>query len=246
MTLRNTLLLAALGAALALPSRAMARELRCGPQVLFDATTGLAPGEQGLQFFGLGPVTQTVMLDATTLDTQAAISAQAGYITSTASLTAQPPARLRFTVSISAETHSRDNRAGFSVIALGKDARGIELGFWRDRIWAQEGGALPRLFTQAESAVFQPGQRTTYVLQLDASGYILRANGVALLSGPLRSYAAFDGFPDPYESPGFVFLGDNTSSASAEIALHSVTMNTPCRVFAAMLPGKLPALRSAK
>lgn len=46
------------------------------------------------------------------------------------------------------ETHNRPERAGFSVILLGADRRGIELGFWRDQVFAQ---ADQPLFTRGEN-----------------------------------------------------------------------------------------------
>jgi len=53
---------------------------------------------------------------------------------------------LSFTVQVVEEYHADSDkdgdgvgdRAGFSVIALSSDAQGIEVGFWKDQIWAQE------------------------------------------------------------------------------------------------------------
>ena len=38
---------------------------------------------------------------------------------------------------INSETHTSNDRAGFSIIALASDHHGIELGFWNNQIWAQ-------------------------------------------------------------------------------------------------------------
>ena len=54
--------------------------------------------------------------------------------------------------------------------------------------------------------------------------YTLTANAEPLLTGPLRDYSAFAGFPDPYETPNFLFLGDNTTSAQARVRLRFVSV----------------------
>ncbi|MEP7134154.1 MAG: hypothetical protein ABI904_04395 [Chloroflexota bacterium] len=54
--------------------------------------------------------------------------------------------------------------------------------------------------------------------------YTLTANAIPLLTGPLRDYSAFTGFPDPYEAPNFLFLGDNTTSAQARVRLRFVSV----------------------
>ncbi|MFN0163253.1 MAG: hypothetical protein ACKVQQ_18660, partial [Burkholderiales bacterium] len=50
------------------------------------------------------------------------------------------------------ESHSGNpNRAGFSVILVGQDLKGVEIGFQNDRIFAQNDGAA--LFTAGENTV---------------------------------------------------------------------------------------------
>ena len=44
---------------------------------------------------------------------------------------------VRFTAQVQEELHNNNNRAGFSVIVLSSDLKGIELGFWEDQVWAQ-------------------------------------------------------------------------------------------------------------
>ena len=133
-----------------------------------------------------------------------------------------------FTVQVELEDHAGsdknndgiEDRAGFSLIVLSSDKRGIELGFWKDRIWAQEGGTGSTLFTQAEGAAFDTqSARIPYALAVQGDTYTLSSNGTPILSGNLRDYTAFSGFPDPYETPNLIFLGDDTSSASANIQL---------------------------
>jgi hypothetical protein len=124
-----------------------------------------------------------------------------------------------------------DDRAGWSVTLLANDRRGIELGFWEDRVWAQEGGAEPDLFTQAESAVINAAQPAVYALTIQGERYTLEQNGVTILSGPLRDYTAFSGPLDPYETPNFVFLGDNTSRAGVWARLGAVAFAIGARVL---------------
>jgi uncharacterized repeat protein (TIGR01451 family) len=172
--------------------------------------------------------TQTFSNGVTILDTTPVQSDQAGYFASAPlTLDRETGYAIRFAVRVISETHASNDRAGFSVIALSSDTQGIELGFWKDEVWAQEGGSSPNLFTHAESATFD----TTAGLvpyQLDVLGnmYALSVNSTLLLSGTLRDYTAFAGFPDVYETPNLLFLGDDTSAAQAMIELESVSIIT--------------------
>src|SRR5262249_6811999 len=121
------------------------------------------------------------------------------------------------------------DRAGFSVIALSSDTRGIELGFWEDQIWAQEAGAAEppegALFTHAESAPFDTASHLTdYTLTIRGDDYELSSAGVAILHGRLRDYTTFEGPVNPYRTPNFIFLGDDTGSARALIRLAYVAL----------------------
>jgi hypothetical protein len=42
----------------------------------------------------------------------------------------------------------------------------------------------------------------------------------------LRDYTNFSGPIDPYETPNFIFMGDNTTSAEARIKLSFVSVTT--------------------
>lgn len=170
---------------------------------------------------------------------------------------------LSFTAQLNAENHTgsdrnndgRDDRAGFSVVLISNDLRGIELGFWSDRIWAQEDSTTQQnksqeptpanptrtLFTQAE---FTTNVTTTvptnYDLTVLGNTYTLYSNGVAILSGTLRDYTHFtpqnitgnfagQSFsitpPNPYAQKNLVFFGDNTPSSSATVTLQKVAVS---------------------
>jgi hypothetical protein len=136
-----------------------------------------------------------------------------------------------FAAQVLTETHADNDRAGFSLIVLSSDLQGIELGFWTNRVWAQEGGPEPDLFTQAEGVSFAVTNPVTYTLAITSGGYTLAADLVPILSGPLRDYTAFSGFPDVYETPNFIFLGDDTTSARASVRFAYVAVIPPNRVF---------------
>ena len=138
---------------------------------------------------------------------------------------------LNFSVQINSESHSGTNgpnRAGFNVIAISDDKRGIELGFWNNEIWAQNTN-----FTKGERYSFNTQLLNTYSLTISGDTYTLSANGTPLpnlTNQLLRDYASTT--PDnpqylPYKTSNFISLGDNTTSAQANITLGAVSVATP-------------------
>ncbi|HBB33967.1 MAG TPA: hypothetical protein DDZ80_27950 [Cyanobacteria bacterium UBA8803] len=134
---------------------------------------------------------------------------------------------------INSESHSSNNRAGFSVIAM-CDIRpgetqpyGIELGFWTSNnintIFAQNVG-----FNKGETAAFNTqGAITEYNLVVKDNKYQLFANKSAqpILQGSLRQYTGFTpppGYQNPYTTSRLIFAGDNTTSATANWKLKRV------------------------
>jgi hypothetical protein len=201
------------------------------PTVLYDGAKNNRPDDQGFTFLAVPSVSPTAAGGATILDTARNKNIFAGYFSKpTPQLVLDRAAgyTISFSVQVELEDHTGsdrnkdgvDDRAGFSVIVLSSDTRGIELGFWEDRIWAQQGGSGSTLFTQAEGAPFDTqSARVAYLLKVQGDSYALSSDGTPILSGELRDYSAFNGFPDPYETPNLIFLGDDTSSASAKIQL---------------------------
>jgi hypothetical protein len=186
--------------------------------------------------------THTFADGVTTLTTTDAIGIYAGYFGSmllVPTLDRQVGYALRFTARVITETHAgsdRDgdgveDRAGFSLIALSEDTRGIELGFWPDQVWAQEDGAAEppagTLFTHAEGGAFDASAGLTgYELLILGDAYTLLASDGVIVSGRLRDYTPFEWTIDPYETPNLIFLGDDTPSASAVLQLASVHVAT--------------------
>jgi len=222
--------------------------------VLYDGASNATPnqvpwlwGYQALNKtnpFTPHQVTQSAAGGVTTLDSTAVIHDVAGYTTHIPNLLSpgfsytHPNLQVldrtagfivRFTVRVNSETHSSNDRSGFSVIALSNDPtpRGIELAFWTNEIWAQNAG-----FTHGESsgAFDTTGGLIDYQLLVLGSTYQLSANNSPILTGSLRDYTAFSGGPPfnsgfPYNQQNFLFFGDNTSSARASIALAQIAVD---------------------
>ena len=212
--------------------------------VLYDGARGGTPDTQGRLAYRASPgagAAQTFEEGSTILDTWEQTADAAGYFGIPSAIPTLDRAAgyaLRFTAQLLAEDHSKSDkngdgygdRAGFSVLVLSGDARGIELGFWPDEVWAQEDGpAEPpegTLFTRAESARFDTaGRLVAYTLAIRGDGYELSGDGAPILYGRLRDYRAFEGPVNPYRTPNFVFLGDDTGSARARIRLAYVALD---------------------
>ena len=127
---------------------------------------------------------------------------------------------LSFELQVDSEAHSLSNdRAGFSVILLDKDNIGIELGFWEDEIWPQNPN-----FTHGQGVNFgTTASQVSYELLIQNNQYFLSADTVPILDGFLVEYTA----PTvPYQLPNYLFLGDDTGSAGADITLGEVVLTT--------------------
>lgn len=192
-----------------------------GAQLIYDAGLGSTPGAQGWLYltnppFGAsssGSVTGGVL----TFDSTPVRSESAGFFNTSHPvrpvLDSEAGFALGWTLQIHEELHVSNSRAGFSLIVLDQDHRGIELGFWEDSVWAQNDDPL---FVRAETATWDTtAGLIEYRLEVSDDAWVLFADDQTLLSGPVRDYSAFSGFPDPYSQTDFVFFGDNTSSASA-------------------------------
>jgi hypothetical protein len=231
----------------AAPQIASADKACISTATLYDGSLGGTPDTQGMSYLTLAvSATQIFSGGVTLLDTLPRRGDFAGYTANAArvpSLDRTSGYTLTLGVQMVSEAHANNNRAGFSLIALSSDTRGIELGFWKDQVWAQEDGSAEppagTLFTHAESG---PIDTTTgvisYTLAVQGDGYGLAADGVPILSGRLRDYSAFVGAIDPYETPHFIFIGDDSSSAGAttRIAALSVAAVVPCSQTHIYLP----------
>ena len=202
--------------------------------VLYDANSGTIPDPKTMSFFDFPPgnIAQTFDNGSTTLDTTTSSnSTYAGWISNATNTLGFPSLdraagfHLDFALQMDNESHTSNNRAGFSIIILSEDARGIELAFWQNEIWAQNDDPTGGLFTHGEGAAFPTTSGAiNYQLSIINDTYTLTANDAPILNGPLRDYSKFEGFPDPYQSPNFIFLGDDTTSAQARVRLRYVSV----------------------
>lgn len=207
-------------------------------ETLYDGGLGGTPDTQGKLRYHASPeavASQQYAGGATLLDTMELVADAAGYMLDPRlGLVLDHAAgyELRFTAQLLDEDHSLSDkdgdgvgdRAGFSVILLSVDRMGVELGFWPDQVWAQEQGAAEppqgTLFTHAEGAPLDTSAGLIdYTLGIRGDAYTLSAGGEAILSGPLRDYTAFEGPVNPYRTPNFIFLGDDSGSARARVRL---------------------------
>lgn len=223
-------------------------------KVLYDGALGGTPDTQGFFYLPVGQAGNTWAGGITTLNTFTNTTTQAGYANAIPPLVPIPSSfpvlnratgyTLRFSAQIISEAHpiaSSDrngdgigDRAGFNVIAISSDGQwGIELGFWADQIWAQNGGVAEpppnsnTLFTHGKSASFNTTTGLVpYELRVLGDAYSLAVGSTEILSGSLRDYTAFNGSPDVYETPNFIFFGDNTGSAKAIVKLSHISVMT--------------------
>lgn len=207
--------------------------------ILYDAASGDIPASSLLPFTAFPSDAASLHYsDGVTImdSTVSGNDGYAGWIASQATSAGFPildratGIRLNLTMQVESETHNSKNRSGFSLILLDKDAKGIELSFWENEIWAQNDDQTGGLFKHGEGVPFQTHQSLTdYQLTIVGETYNLSANSQPILSGPIRDYSKFDGFPDPYETPNFLFFGDDTTSSQSRVKLRfiSVTGNEP-------------------
>ncbi|MBT9314227.1 hypothetical protein IXB50_02180 [Leptothoe spongobia TAU-MAC 1115] len=127
---------------------------------------------------------------------------------------------------------SESNRAGFSVVLVSDDvSKEVEIGFktdGADRAFAQSANFTEAETSSATSLDFSI--RKTYWLSISGNTYSLAANGVEILSGNTRDYnfdpttssPALPASANPYQTPNFLFLGDNTDQGHAQFTLGEV------------------------
>ncbi|NJK70121.1 MAG: tandem-95 repeat protein, partial [Microcoleus sp. SU_5_3] len=150
---------------------------------------------------------------------------------------------ISFNLQIISESRTNPNEAGFSIVVVTSDRKAIELGFQQlsattgnifargDGITPNPGGQTNGLFLPAENISYNINRVINYTLSIQGDSYSLFGqvnDGSPMfdpnleLRGPLRDYSAFAGSIDPYETPNFLFLGDNATEAKANINLTQV------------------------
>ncbi len=222
--------------------------------VLYDSAAGTTPNGGAspyLNFANIGSGSQSFGSGVTTLNTIVPEATYAGYTNYNAAGTAffnplfpvldkNNGYTLSFTVKINSQTNNGTNganRAGFSVLILGSDKTGIEIGFRNPN--TQNGGATPDIFSQRDASFTVGEQNThlkgilsqlnTYDLIVLGNNYTLKNGDTKLLAGALRDYTAAavpNTLTAAYGLANFLFLGDNTTSAGANVDIRNVTLIT--------------------
>jgi hypothetical protein len=192
------------------------------PVVIYDGSLGTSPTAQGWLLGTVaftGSANESLITGGVNLDTTSG-TIRSGYsIPSPLPLDRTISYNLTFDLQLNAESHSTNDRAGLSLVIIGNDLQGIEIGFWTGDVWAQNLG-----FTHGEDKPFNTSQRTLYSLGVSGSSYTLSAGGNVLLSGALRDYSASN---FPYNVPNFIFVGDDTFSANASSNFFEASVASP-------------------
>jgi len=205
---------------------------------LYDATQNNLPNDQPwLTYYSTGTNNLTVVAEGANLQTDNAVSAgfsnysllplglkNPGFPT----LNSTTGFTLSFSMQLNNESHVSDYRSGFSVILLDENNLGVELGFWQDTIWSQSDD--PLFQAKDEQVAFNTAaSMLSYDLTILNNDYFLTQNDNILLTGELKDYSAFTGGPFgssiPYSLSNYLFLGDNTSSASADVTLGQMVLS---------------------
>lgn len=220
--------------------------------VVYDAASEDIPDTSVIGFTAFPPEGASLNYEdgSTVLDTSiSGTDTYAGWVAGAATTDGFPVLdstvgfQVNFTLQVESEIHESGNRSGFSVIILDNNAKGIEMSFWQNEIWVQHDDNTGGLFTHGEGVAFDTtATLTDYQVTVIGGLYTLTANAQPLLTGTIRDYSAFDRFPDPYETPNFLFLGDDTTSAQARVRLRflSVTGTEPVTPTSMVTSTSLP------
>lgn len=185
---------------------------------LYDGSAANRPSDQGMLYQrepSPGSAVETPLVNGVSLNTAVVTADKAGYFGIFGVNPAVPVMdrsvgfTVTFDLKLISEAHENANRAGLSVIALGSDKKGIELGFWTNEIWAQSDSPI---FTHAEGAAFDTTSGLLrYDLTVSGNSYTLMQGASTVLAGAVRDYSSFG---LPYTQQNFLFVGDDTTSAA--------------------------------
>ena len=198
---------------------------------LFDDDAGTLPADQGWLFYGgVNDIQQNLTSEGVRLTSDN--GAQGGYSShlplfniptnpAWPVLDSNEGFTLFFELQLFDESHLYDARSGFSVLLFDANAFGVELSFWLDEIWVKDDDGA---FSHAEGVFYDTtAALTSYALHLENGQYSLSADGSPLLNGSLRDYSAFG---TPYDLSSYLFLGDDTTSAGADVLLGNISLLT--------------------
>ena len=204
--------------------------------------------------FSMGSISQSSVIGGVKVDTNAANARYSGYANynpttipsyvnplniSANTLNQTTGYTLNFRVSLDSTVINVSDivnapRAVFSVIAISSDLMGIEIGFLPSSIFAQSASFLA---PAQVSSTITTSVTTDYSLVIFNNTYALSSGATPIISGALQSYN-FDpavSIPplafNPYQTPSFIFFGDDTSEASGTFTLNSASLDTTAVPF---------------
>lgn len=153
---------------------------------------------------------------------------------------------VHFQLAVDAEDHSAAldqdgdglaDGAGFSLIVLASDKRGVMINFWDDRVWIASDDLNGRtMFTHA-AGVAQPvavmRALRRYALTVRGNAWRLSADGVLLLDGVRQDYRNYSGLLlpsglrlDPLDKANIIAPGDASLNAAAAVRLGPLSVET--------------------
>lgn len=153
---------------------------------------------------------------------------------------------VHFQVAVDAEVHTGAldydvdglaDGAGFSLIVLASDQRGVMINFWQDRVWIASDDLNGRImFTHAAGVAQSPmlmGTLRQYALTVLGNAWRLSADGVPLLDGARLDYRNYPGLTlpsglrlDPLDKANIIAPGDATLTSAAAVRLGPVSVET--------------------
>lgn len=214
---------------------------------LYDSSLGGTPNTQGWLRLSSTGGTQTVTEGQTNLDTSASNSYFAGYSNYQVDFLETPSAikptsfvnplfptldrtlgyTVSFTVQVLSQFNESQNRSGFSVIALSSDRKGIEICFRQTDIFAQNPSFTIGERNNSATIMNLLTAMTTYNLDVVGDTYTLKAGTTTVLNGSLRDYSNATGLvSDLYKTSNFLFFGDRTHLARANINIKLLSLAT--------------------
>lgn len=213
-----------------------------GASTLYDGANAgnPLPSQQGWTTVTFPGVTSTMSGTAYNLNTTASNAYQAGnFLTLPAGTLATGTGfDLAIGLDVLAESHTSDNRAGFSLLFVGNDPQhALELGFWTDEVWAYAVNGTS--FVRGTPAIVSTAGFHDYVVRVRNDKFDLLVDGTALMSDvPLVDYPGSLSNPltAVYETPNLLFFGDDTTSGSSNVKVSHVSLSAaPVPAPAALL-----------
>lgn len=113
-----------------------------------------------------------------------------------------------------------NDRAGFSVMLLDFDRYGVEIGMGTNRLFAYNDDDA---FTPGEGVDLDLTQMHQYELKIGNGSYFMSIDGKFVLGGSWRLYN--QSLP-PYNTPNFIFVGDDTSRQSSVARFKSFSIES--------------------